>query len=235
MVAEMIRHDEDVEVVDLDAMTVEELVKEQADCWAEIQQIEAQLADPRRIFELGATEYTAWRGRAVWALRHRKIELHDIAAALKARRLADLEVERVRQQAQKEAEKHRIAAEKWANKIANGWDPNAPKKPKKKTSPGPFVSPEEIERRTIDAKRRRALVVDALRGNGGADGLLIRMAVVVHHIQGGRGLPEDFPDECRQTLSDLSAYLKDLVGDSPLSAARTGRLTADSVIEEVAP
>lgn len=222
MAAEMIVCDEDVEVVDLDAMTAEELVKEQAACWAEIQMIEGQLGDPTRIYDLGAEAYADWRKRANWALRFRKIELHEIAAALTVRRLADIEAEKERRKAERAA----TAARKLQNKIENGWRPYKPV-----TKSAPVVSPEELERRTADARRRRALVVDALRGNGGADGLLIRVAVALHHLKGRGDLPADFPDECRQTLKDLSQYLKDLVGNGPLSGARAGTLTAASEVE----
>lgn len=227
MVAEMVPTHQDDEVIDLDAMTADELIAERALVWSEIQHIEAQLADPMRIYDLGADEYVVWRKRAVWALRYCKIDLRNVGDALMARRLANLRESEERKRAEKEAERAAQKEQARLNRLANGWDPNAPKKTPKVTPSTPAVSPEELERR----RQRRADVVVALQGNGGTDGLLLRMAVVLHHLTGGGDLPIDFPEECRQTLGDLSVYLKHRYGDGPVSAARAGRLTADTVID----
>lgn len=217
MIADRPSHTDDVEVVDLDAMTVEQLIAERAECWREIQHIEAQLGDPTAIYRLGADEYVLWRKRAVWALRHRKIELHDIANALQERRHADALARHEQSQ-----EKARESDEQCRLTVL--MDPTRRIK-------GMSMGESDLFRQRLRAEQHRRLVVEALRGQGGADGLLIRLAVVLHRLQGGDGLPSDFPEACRQTLRDFEHYLKDLVGKGALRAARLGTLTAATAIE----
>lgn len=214
--------------INMDAMTADELIAERMDVWAEITGIEAQLADPTRIMALGADEYVLWRKRAIWALRYRKLDLRNVGDALMARRLQDLRAREAEQKAARDAEKAAVAEQKRLNKIENGWRPKGSAKKKD----GPSIPFEEQERRRIDAQRRRGDVVAALQGKGGSEGLLLRMAVVIRHITlPGDDLPETFPDECRETLKEFSCFLKQRYGDSVVSAARTGRLTASSVID----
>ncbi len=211
--------------VDLDAMNVEELTAEQAECWKEIQQIEGQLGDPTFNYDLEQTEYVAWRKRANWALRYRKIELHQIASALHERRNADALEKRRQEKAERAAIKER-------NKLENGWRPFDPERAKRKSAVEAVISVEENERRRIEAQQRRALVVNALRGNGGTDGLLIRLSVAFHHIWGGdRDLPDTATADDRAALKELSVYLRDCYGVAAIKGARTGKLTAESVIE----
>lgn len=81
-------------------------------------------------------------------------------------------------------------------------------------------------------RQRRLAVQDALRGCGGAEGLLLRVAVVLHHILGDQDLPESLPPESHQTLRDMSDYLIDRFGERPVSEARAGRLTATTVLDD---
>jgi hypothetical protein len=67
----------EVDVVDLTAMSQEELRAELVACTAEIDHIKEQLQDQQRRIDLG-DGYQAWYRRARWALVHRKNEKREI-------------------------------------------------------------------------------------------------------------------------------------------------------------
>lgn len=227
MIAEQPRaQDGDVEVVDLDAMTIEQLIQERAACWREIQLIEAQLADPSAIYRLGADEYVDWRRRAVWALRHRKIELHEIGNALQDRRRADAlalneqrEGDRQRRQAEKRAEKR-------ANWLANGGDPDR----RPRSAAEKQAARDQYAEAQIVAQQRRTALLAAIEDDG-MDGLLARVYCATRHLAGEGELPSSVTAEDRLALAQLGAYLRSRFGSGALKALWRGTLTADSVIE----
>lgn len=117
----------DVVVVDLDAMTLDELRMEQVTVRNEIEKIKMQLDDEERVYRLGI-EYPDWRRRARLALRHRKEEARLIHVTLQERQRAEKERRRAEAQAAHEArmaqvraDAERRAAERraeWASEVA---------------------------------------------------------------------------------------------------------------------
>src|SRR6478672_4446097 len=84
--------DLDIEEVNLDALSTEDLLKERADVMVAIAEIDAQLKDKDRRPPTPEDdspeweEYRDWRRRARWALVYRKRDLLDIKAVLTERK-----------------------------------------------------------------------------------------------------------------------------------------------------
>lgn len=95
----------DIEEIDLETLSLADLLRERADVKTEIQHISTQLVDPNRrppapeddSPEWG--EFRDWRRRARWALVYRKKELEDIKELLRQRQ-AEAHAERERRQAE---------------------------------------------------------------------------------------------------------------------------------------
>ena len=219
----------DFEDVNLDEMTVEQLIRERADCWTEIQHIEAQLGDPTAIYRLGADDYVLWRKRAIWALRHRKIELHDIANALQERRRVEA-LERHRQEEEERAaRKEREQAEKIERRRANGWDPDRPTKLKPnlpRTVAAKEAGKALYEANIAEGRRKREALTAALAGDG-MDLLLVRLWVLIRHLFGdGEPLPDAVTDEDRHALRQFSSYLQHRYGKTALREVCDGTFNA---------
>lgn len=216
MAAEMQLGD-DFEVVDLDALSVADLLREQATVKAEIVKIEAQLADPTREERLGPHEYRIWRRNALLAHAHFNRERLEIHGALKeqerfeakeratdrAQRHAEQTAEVVRQSAEARAlrakERAVLTAEERERIVSN--------------SPRRIASEAFMAQMREDRAHRLAAAREAIRGGGGFDGLLLRVAVAMHHLQRSDAEPPDTYDEGdREAVKAMNEYLRGVFG-----------------------
>lgn len=190
----------DVVVVDLDAMPTRDLRREQQQVKDEITEIKLQLGDPARRVGLGE-DYPAWKRRAMLALMHKERERQEIHAVLKGRerereiaRLQRRDVNRAKNEADKRAADERRA--------------------QRKAPPSRFID---------DVAERRAAIVAAFTKDEGINGLLLRIAVAVHHITSD-ALPESVTRADRKAISELSDFLKAIYGSGVLAALKNGKL-----------
>lgn len=183
----MVAHEAyDIETVNLDAMTFEELLAEKVAVKDEVRRIQAQLMDATRRPATPEDEspewvaYRDWRRRARWALVFRQREDGDIKALL---------VERQRER-QEENQRRRAEAVLLAPESA-------------------CHTAEEYEALQASAIERRASLLAALNAEGSADRLVLRLYRAARHLIGdGNGFPDEMDEDDRAAIREASIYLR---------------------------
>lgn len=174
----------DIEEIDLETLTLEELLQERADCKIEVAHIATQLMDPNRRPPPPEddspewVDFRDWRRRARWALVHRKKELEDIKELLRRRQ----------DEQHQEREQRRATAVLLAPEAA-------------------CHTQEEYDRLRASATARRATLLTTLQENG-AEPLLLRLYRTVRRLIGDGGLPAAIDPYDRETLQYTSIYLR---------------------------
>lgn len=76
----------------------------------------------------------------------------------------------------------------------------------------------------VEAARRRQELVNAIHGNGGAEGLLARVALVLHRLPINS---DELAQEDLATLREITLFLRARYGDAAMRAAKNGTLDLD--------
>jgi hypothetical protein len=197
------RQIDDIEVVDLEAMTLEELVAEKVAVNDEVRSIQAQLMDATRRPETTEDDspewgvYRDWRRRARWALVYRRREADDITVLLVQR-----QQERAEENQRRKAEAVMLAPESACH------------------------TPEEYATLRASATERRQSLLAALTADGAADALVLRLYRAVRHLIGhGDGLPEELDADDRSALSEAAIFLRSRFTSSGVRNFVDGRLS----------
>lgn len=196
-------YQDDIEEVDLESMTLEELVTEKVAVKDEIRQIQAQLMDATRRPESPEddspewVEYRDWRRRARWALVYRQREDGDIKTLLVERQR-----ERYEANQQRKAEAGFQAPEAACHTL------------------------EEYEALRASATQRRAALLAALNDDGIPEKMVLRLYRVVRHlIPDGNGWPEDLDEDDKDALREAAIFLRSKFTSSGIRDFVAGRLS----------
>lgn len=176
----------DIEEINLDALTLEELLQERADVRIAIAEISTQLMVQAGRPDMPEDDSSAWcafrdwRRRARLALMHRRTELEDIKVLLVLRN-------HERAVANKQ---HRSTVLMLAPESA-------------------CHTPEEYTALRESATERRAALLASLNADGAPERLILRLYRALRHLlPSGDGLPDTLDSNDRLALSEASIFLR---------------------------